>query len=244
VNMTLVRALAAELIGTFILVGMGSLAVVSATGLGQTALVMLIAPFGFGLGLLAAITIFGHVSGGHFNPAVTLAAIFDGRIDALGGIAYMIAQVVGAVLASLMVLAIINKDAVAATVNVSGVGEPQAFAVETILTAIFVAVILTVTRKQPSMAALVIGLTLTAIHFAAIPISGASVNPARSLAPAMVAGKYTGLWVYLAGPMLGGLIGWGMYRFFTPPDEDEDELEDDEDYDDELEDELEEEPAG
>jgi aquaporin Z len=234
VNMTLLRALLAEVLGTFILVGMGSLAVVSATGLGQTTLVMLVAPFGFGLGLFAALTIFGHVSGGHFNPAVSLAAIFDGRIDVLPGLGYMVAQVIGALLASLMILAVISKDAVAATVSAGGVGEPGAFAVETILTAIFVAVILTVTQRQPSMAPLAIGLTLMAIHFAAIPVSGASVNPARSLAPAMVAGKYTGLWAYLAGPMLGGLIGWGVYRFFTPPGEDEAEAyEDDEDYEDE-----------
>jgi aquaporin Z len=231
VNMTLLRALLAEVIGTFILVGMGSLAIVSATGLGQTALVMLVAPFGFGLGLLAAITIFGHVSGGHFNPAVSLAAILDGRIDVVGGIAYMVAQVVGALVASLLILAVVNQSAVAATVSVGGVGDPQAFVVEVVLTAIFVAVILTVTEQHPSMAPLVIGLTLTAIHFAAIAISGASVNPARSLAPAVVAGNYNHLWVYLAGPMLGGLIGWGVYRFFTPPEEDEGFEDEDEDED-------------
>ena len=234
-NMNLVRALLAEAIGTFILVGMGSLSVVSATGLGQSALVMLVAPFGFGLGLLAAISIFGHVSGGHFNPAVTLAALFDGRIDVVGGIGYMIAQVLGAIAASLMILLVVSKEAVAATVNSAGVGDGQAFGVEVVLTAIFVAVVLTVTRKQPAMAALVIGLTLTATHFAAIPISGAAINPARALGPAIVAGKYASLWVYLAGPMLGGLIGWGLYRFFTPPDDElEGELED-EDYEEELE---------
>jgi aquaporin Z len=236
--MTLLRAVLAEAIGTFILVGMGSLAVVSATGLGQSALVLLVAPFGFGLGVLAAITIFGHVSGGHFNPAVTLGAIFDGRIDIIGGIGYMVAQVVGAIAASLMILLVISKDAVAATMNSGGVGDGPAFGVEIILTAIFVAVILTVTRRQPSMAGLIIALTLIAIHFAAIPISGASVNPARSLGPAIVSGKLlsgtTGIWVYLAGPMLGGLIGWGVYRFFTP-EEDEEGLDDEED-DEELED--------
>src|SRR5512141_3090639 len=126
-NMNLVRALLAEAIGTFILVGMGSLSIVSATGLGQSALVMLVAPFGFGLGLLAAITIFGHVSGGHFNPAVTLAALFDGRIDVVGGIGYMIAQVLGAIAASLMILLVVSKEAVAATVNSAGVGDGQAF---------------------------------------------------------------------------------------------------------------------
>ena len=75
--MTLLRAVLAEAIGSFIFLSIGYLAVVSATGLGQTVLPLLVVPFGFGFGLLAAITIFGHVSGGHFNPAVTLAAIFD-----------------------------------------------------------------------------------------------------------------------------------------------------------------------
>lgn len=235
--MNLLRAVLAEAIGTFILVGMGSLAIVSATGLGQTLLVLLVAPFGFGLGLFAAITIFGHVSGGHFNPAVTLAAVLDGRIDIPSAIGYVVAQVAGAIAASLMVLLIVNKDAVAATLSSGGVAEGQAFGAEVMLTAIFVAVILTVTRRQPSMAALSIGLTLLMIHFVAIPISGASVNPARSLGPAMVAGKYASLWIYLTAPFLGGIIGWGIYRFFSPPeDEDELEAEDEDDFDDDLED--------
>ena len=242
-NMHLLRATLAEAIGTFILVGMGSLAIVSAAG--QQLPSVLVVPFGFGLGLLAAMTIFGHVSGGHFNPAVTLGALFDGRIDVLGAIGYWIAQLVGAIVASLMILEIFTaqgQQVVAATMTsgASGIGDGVVFAVETVMTTIFVAVILTVTRKQPTMAPVVIALTLMVIHFATIPISGASVNPARSLAPAIVSGKLvsgqTAIWVYLAGPMLGGLIGWGIYRFFTPPDEEvEIEFEDEEELEEELE---------
>ena len=242
-NMHLLRATLAEAIGTFILVGMGSLAIVSAAG--QQLPSVLVVPFGFGLGLLAAMTIFGHVSGGHFNPAVTLGALFDGRIDVLGAIGYWIAQLVGAIVASLMILEIFTaqgQQVVAATMTsgASGIGDGVVFAVETVMTTIFVAVVLTVTRKQPTMAPVVIALTLMVIHFAAIPISGASVNPARSLAPAIVSGKLvsgqTAIWVYLAGPMLGGLIGWGIYRFFTPPDEEfEVEFEDEEELEEELE---------
>ncbi len=247
-NMNLLRAVLAEAIGTFILVGVGSLAIVSA---GQ--LTLLVVPFGFGLGLLAAMAIFGHVSGGHFNPAVTLAALLDDRIDVVGAIGYWIAQLVGAIVASLMILVIFSsqgQQAVAATMTSagSGIGDGEAFAVEAIMAAIFVAVILTVTRKQPTIAPLVIGLTLMVIHFAVLPISGSSVNPARSLAPAIVSGKLatgtTGIWVYLAGPLLGSLIGWGAYRFFSPPEEEEEEeeLEDEEEYEDEEED-LEELPS-
>ncbi|HEY2917317.1 MAG TPA: aquaporin [Candidatus Limnocylindrales bacterium] len=228
------RAWIAEALGTFVLVGIGSLAAVSATGLSQGSgvFVLLVVPFGFGFGLLAAITLFGHVSGGHFNPAVTLAALFDGRVDLVNAIAYAIAQAIGAVLASLMVLVVVAKGAVVYTVNNPSVSDINAFILEAILTTIFVAVILTVTKKQPSVAPLVISLTLVAIHFAAVPISGASVNPARSLGPAIVSGTYGGLWIYLTAPFLGGILGWLLYRFFTVDEddveievEDEDELE-------------------
>jgi aquaporin Z len=221
-----VRAWIAEALGTFVLVLMGSLAVLSASGAGQgsAVIILLVVPFGFGLGLLAAITLFGHVSGGHFNPAVTLAALFDGRVDLPNLIAYWIAQVIGAIAASFAILLIVSKSAVDATRNGPGVPDAQAFGTEVVLTAIFVGVILTVTKKQPALAPLVISLTLVAIHFAAIPISGASVNPARALGPAIVSGNYDSLWIYLTAPLLGGILGWLMYRFFTI-DEDDIEIE-------------------
>jgi aquaporin Z len=109
------RAVLAEALGTFVLVVVGSMSIVSATGIGQGSggvIILLVAPFGFGFGLLAAITLFGHVSGGHFNPAVTLAALFDGRVDVLNAILYVIAQVVGAVAASFAILLILSKDMV------------------------------------------------------------------------------------------------------------------------------------
>ena len=247
-----VRALAAEAIGTFILVGMGSLGVASAVIIGQSAglfAVMLIVPFAFGLGLLAAIAIAGETSGGHFNPAVTLAAVIDRRLDWMSGIGYAIAQAVGAFAASLFIQLTLSAQFVKATVNEPidvGTGSPdqyiRAFAVEIVLTAIFVAVILTVATRRPNAALFVIPLTLIAIHFAGIPVSGASVNPIRSLAPAVVSGTYDGLWVYVTGPFLGAILGWGLFRFFNPADED---LVDDEDEDDldEFEDDEELEPA-
>jgi MIP family channel proteins len=226
-----VRALIAEALGTYVLVAMGTLSVLSATGVTQSSggiLVLLVAPFGFGLGLLAAITLFGHVSGGHFNPAVTLAALFDGRIDVVGAVGYAVAQIVGAVAASFTVLFIINKAAVDATRNVPGVPDIQAFGTEVFATAVFVAVILTVTKRAPAMAPLVIALTLAVVHFATIPISGASVNPARALGPAIVAGNYDKIWIYLSAPFLGGIVGWAIYRFFgAGEDEDADLVEDD-----------------
>lgn len=244
--MTLLRPVLAEAIGTFAFLTIGFFSLVSATVLGQenALLVLLTVPFGFGLGLFAAIWMLGHVSGGHFNPAVTLAALIDGRIDVVGAIAYVIAQLVGAIGAAFAVFLVVGQSFeagqrfVAYTNTSPAVSEVQAFAAETIFTAVFIVVVLTVTRRQPRFASIAIGLTLVAIHFALIPISGASVNPARSLAPSIVSGKLatSSIWIYLTAPFLGAIIGWAIYRFFNPSDEDEEDEagDDDEVYEDEL----------
>ena len=237
------RALVAEAIGTFVLVGMGSLGTASALLFGGQSfglvLIMLVVPFAFGLGLLAAIAIGGDASGGHFNPAVTLAAVLDRRIRWTEGLAYAVAQAVGAFAASGFILLVLSIEAVRATVNQPGqIGassleqDLHAFAVEVVLTAIFIAVILTVTSRHPGRSLFVIPLTLIAIHFAGIPVSGASVNPIRSLAPAVWTATYGGLWVYLTAPFLGAILGWGAFRLLYPADEGdvgdlEEELEED-----------------
>jgi MIP family channel proteins len=222
------RALLAELLGTFTLVAFGSMSVISAAGSGAPPL--LIAPFGFGFGLMAGIVMFGHVSGAHFNPAVTLAAWIDRRIDLVGAIGYLIAQVLGAIGASMMILVLFGKDLVDSTRNApaSILNDVQAFGIEAVLTAIFVTVILTITVRASAQAVFVIPITLLVIHFAAIPISGASVNPVRSLGPAIVSGNYEHLWVYLTAPFLGALIGWGLFRLMAAPggDERSDEFDD------------------
>jgi len=250
-----IRALVAEAIGTFILVLFGSLGVVTLVivtkGQGDPLLSILIIPFAFGLGLMAAIAIGGPISGGHFNPAVTLAAALDARLTWQDAIGYVVAQIVGALAASLSILLLTSVQMVAATVNQPGpIADTQlaidlrAFAVEGILTAIFVGVILTVTRRAPDQALLAIPFTLVAIHYVSIQISGASVNPVRSLAPAIVSGTYSSLWVYLTAPFLGAIVGWGVYKFLSPDgsergvsdERDDDEDDDDEHLDDDLED--------
>jgi aquaporin Z len=233
-----IRALVAEAVGTFILVGFGSLGVASVALSGGLPPILVI-PFAFGLGLMAAIAVGGHASGGHYNPAVTLAALIDGRVTWQLSVGYVVAQIVGALAASLGTLLVTTGDVVRLSVNQPGsiaedlIGaEVRAFGVEIVLTAIFVAVILTVSRNQPRQAVLVIPLTLVAIHFVGMLVSGASVNPVRSLAPAVVTGTYESLWVYLIAPMLGGVLGWGLYRILMDP-EDEISVEiDDEDLDD------------
>lgn len=238
------RALVAEAVGTFVLILVGSLGVASAALIGGSGsgpvLILLVVPFAFGLGLMAAIAICGDVSGGHFNPAVTLGAVLDGRLRWTSGIAYALAQAVGAFAASGFILVVLSADFVRATVNQPGpVGNSpleqdlHAFAVEIALTAIFVAVILTVSSRHPGKSLFVIPLTLIMIHFAGIPVSGASVNPIRSLAPAVWTGTYDGLWVYLTAPFLGAIVGWGLFRLLnTPGEAGEEDLEDEleEDY--------------
>ncbi len=211
------RKLLAEAIGTFILVGMGSMAILAVGAIpGSPALVVI--PFGFGLGLLAALAVGGHVSGGHFNPAVTLGALLDGRIDLMGAIGYVIAQVIGAVGASAVILALSDQGVVASTKNMPGVSDGGAFLVEVILTAIFVAVILTVTKKDAGHAIIVIPLTLLAIHAVGIPFSGASVNPARALGPAIVSMDFAKIWIYLTAPFAGAIVGWGVFRMLSSED--------------------------
>src|SRR3990172_2143106 len=139
---------------------MGSLAIIGVGGAGEAANIVVIA-IGFGLGLLAAIAVGGAVSGGHFNPAVTLGALLDKRIDPPAAAGYVIAQVVGAVAASGVIFTISDQATVASTKNLPGiVSELGAFTVEVVLTAIFVAVILTLTKRAPDYAS--IGIYLTA----------------------------------------------------------------------------------
>jgi aquaporin Z len=211
------RRYLAELVGTYILVVMGSMTIVAAGA--TNAPIVAVVPFGFGLGLLAAIQAVGYVSGGHFNPAVTVGALLDRRIDVMNAVGYIVAQVIGAIAASGTILAIASQKAVQGTASGFPEGKmASAFGVEVLLTAVFVLVILTVTKRAPGQAAFAIPLTLTAIHFAGIPFSGASVNPARSLAPALVGGTIDGsIIVWIAGPVVGAVIGWAIYRALEEP---------------------------
>lgn len=211
-----VRRLVAEFLGTFGLLFVGGLAIFSAARTGGGVVVIAL---GFGLALLAGLYAFGEVSGGHFNPAVSLGALLDGRIDLVTFALYVVAQIAGAVVAGLALLAATSRDEVAATATVpgAGVGAGTAFLLELLLTAVFVAVILQVTGGGPmgATAFLAIPLTLAAIHLAAVPFSGASVNPARTLGSAIVGNNYTDVWVYLTAPFLGAALGWALYRLVT-----------------------------
>lgn len=210
----------AELIGTFILVFVGSLSIVTSgiISAGASPAALLQIAFGFGLALLAAIYAVGDVSGGHFNPAVTFAMWLDKRTDTTDLIGYWIGQLVGALLGSVGILVATNQDVVAGTATVPGGTTSSAFLIEVVLTAVFVLVILVSTVRAPKVAAMAISLTLVTVHLAGIAASGASVNPARTLGPAIVGARGTDLWVYLTAPFIGAAIAWGLFRLFHTED--------------------------
>ncbi len=203
-----------ELLGTFLflVIGYASVAAVGASDPAPPA--MLVVPFSFSFGLLAAIAAFGHMSGAHFNPAVTIAMVLDKRTTPVDAVGYIIAQIIGAIAAAAVVLVTVSQAAVTAGVTKPGTGisDMSALILETVFTAIFLVVILTASKRAGNLAPIIIPLALVAIHFAIATLSGASVNPARSIGSAVVGGDLTALWIYLVGPIVGGIIGWGIFR--------------------------------
>jgi len=203
----------AELLGTFILVGLGSMGILAVGGASGAAEIIAIG-FAFGLALLAAIWVVGHVSGAHFNPAVTLGFLLNRDISLSDAIGYWIGQFAGAGVASLVVWAMAgSREAVGITATTyDDLG--TAIVVEILLTAVFVWTILAVVRRNMSQAPLAISLVLVGVHLAGIPFSGASVNPARSFGPAAVAGDFGPIWVYFYAPLIGAAVAWALYRLF------------------------------
>jgi aquaporin Z len=204
---------AAELLGTFVLVFVGTTAVVAAGRI--DAPVLLVAALAFGLALVAGLYAFGEVSGGHFNPAVSLAMYLDKRMSGAHLAGYWISQFLGGILAALLLLIATSQDDVAATATVPGDdGSGTAFVMELALTAIFVAVILqaSTSGRFGSSALVAIPLTLVAVHLAGIPFSGASVNPARTFGPDLIGNEWDGVWLYFLGPLLGAVLAFAVHR--------------------------------
>jgi len=206
----------AEFLGTFVLVFFGSMAILSVGGATGAAEIVAIG-LGFGLALLAGIWALGHVSGAHFNPAVTLAMVIDRRTTLADAIGYWVAQFAGAAVASLVVMAASSEDAVAGTVT-GYETLSTGILMEVVLTTVFVWMILSVTKQAAHHAPAAIALTLVGIHISGIPFSGASVNPARSFGPAVVSGDIEQLWVYIVFPLVGGVLAWALYKLFPAQD--------------------------
>ncbi|NLD76609.1 MAG: aquaporin Z [Acidimicrobiales bacterium] len=234
------RKLGAEAIGTFWLVlgGCGS-AVLAAgfmpdTNLGIGLVGVALA---FGLTVLTGAYALGHVSGGHFNPAVTLGLVAGKRFPAADAVGYIVAQVVGAVVAA-GVLAVIATgvdgfDIAESGFAANGFGDQSpggysllaALVCEIVMTAMFLVVIMGATRKSApgGTAPVAIGLALTLIHLISIPVTNTSVNPARSTGPALFAGGdyLVQLWLFWLAPIVGGALGAVIYRALLGEAEDD-----------------------
>lgn len=209
----------AEFIGTFVLVLFGTGTAV--LGGGVEGIGILGIALAFGLSLVAMAYSIGSISGCHVNPAVSIAMFVTKRINALELACYLVAQVLGAFLGTATLVGFLKLSSTSIeNVGQNGfenLGNSGAFLVEAVLTFVFILVILVVTGKNgnASFAGLVIGLTLVVVHLFGIPLTGASVNPARSLAPAVFAGgeAVSQLWVYLVSPILGGIIAALVGKF-------------------------------
>ncbi len=220
----------AELIGTFSLVlfGCGAAGVSGITSTGPAGIGLLGISFAFGLAVVVMAYAIGPISGCHINPAITIAMLVAGKIKASQAIGYIIAQFVGATLAA-GVLYVIQSGAPGFMMAEWALGSngwgpgylgayntTSAFVTETILTFLFVLIIFKTTAKwgNSSMAGLAIGLTLVVIHLVAIPITGTSVNPARSFGPAIFAGgkALTQLWLFLIAPVVGGILAAVVWK--------------------------------
>jgi aquaporin Z len=209
-NLASWRSYGAEFLGTFTLVFIGTTSVVAAGR--ADAPVLLVAAIAFGLALLAGLYAFGEVSGGHFNPAVSLAMFLDRRLETRDLVAYWVAQFLGGILAALILLIATSQDDVASTATVPS-SNGTAFVIELVMTALFVLVILQASRSERfgSSALIAIPLTLLAVHLAAIPFSGSSVNPARTFGPDLVGNEWSGAWIYFLAPALGAALAWAVH---------------------------------
>jgi MIP family channel proteins len=216
----------AEGLGTFILLFFGLGTILAVQGAGDPAQKTAIA-LAFGLAILASAYTFGHVSGAHLNPAVTVGQVVSGRLPAPAGIAYVIAQVVGGILGALAVRIVFDQSVALSATQPGAAGVGAAFLAEIILGFILMLVVKGTAvddRSEGHAAGMAIGLTITAGHLAMIPVSGASFNPARSIASAVVGGEFGHLWIYLIAPVLGAVAAALLYenvlRTTRSPEED------------------------
>ena len=220
----------AEFFGTFVLVLMGcGSAVLAGSHVGFLGIA-----FAFGLSVVAMAYAIGHISGCHINPAITLSMWSTGKISAKETGGYIVAQVLGGIVGAAVLYYIASGKAdyslAANGLGQNGVdgGSPDHYSLvsglitEIVLTAIFLVVVhgsTSSTNSNGNLAGLAIGLSLTLIHIVGIPVTGVSVNPARSIGPALFVGgeALSNLWVFIAGPIIGGLLGGGIWKLMDKP---------------------------
>ena len=210
-----IRKYCAEFIGTFVLVlfacGVaGQTCAPASEGSGY-----LITALAFGLVIVAMAYSIGNISGCHINPAVSIAMLVNGKISLKDFCGYLVAQFLGGIGGAAVLYAIVKDTAKLGTNALYSGDALLSFAIEVILTFVFVIAILGVTSKESngSVAGLVIGGALVLVHLLGISFTGTSVNPARSFGPALIAGDLSGIWVFLLAPMVGGILAAFVYKF-------------------------------
>jgi aquaporin Z len=226
------RRLAAEFLGTFWLVFGGCGTAVLASAFPDVGVGLLGVALAFGLTVVTMAYAFGHISGGHFNPAVTFGAWLCRRVETRAVLPYIVTQVVAAIAAAALLLLVANgrpgysRSVDGLAVNGYGAHSPDHYnllaclIIEVVLTAFFLLVILGATdRRAPKgLGPLAIGLSLTLIHLISIPITNTSVNPARSTGPALLVGEgwaVQQLWLFWLAPLVGAAIAGFGYRYIT-----------------------------
>jgi aquaporin Z len=230
--MPLSKKLAAEFIGTFWLVLGGCGTAIFAAKFPETGVGFAGVALAFGLTVLTMVYAVGHISGGHFNPAVTVGLVVGGRTPAADLVPYIIVQVIGAIIAGAVLYVMASGKAgfsVSGGFAADGYGahSPGGYALsacfvsEFVLTAGFIFVIMGATdsRAPAGFAGIAIGLALTLIHLISIPITNTSVNPARATGPAVFVGGWAvaQLWLFWVAPILGGILGGLVYRWLLEP---------------------------
>jgi len=223
-SIALPKRLAAEVVGAFgfFFTGFCGIAAVS---LFPNGILSLGIAAGFGMGLALMIFAFGHISGGHFNPAVTLGLTVARRFPSGEVVPYWAAQLVGGIAASVVLRIVFSKAILHNAVNVPGLGvsDGKALVLELIFTFLFLLVITTVATDKRApwngvFAPFAIGLFIFTAATVCGPISGGSFNPARSITPALIDGNFSHLWLYIVGPLAGGAIGGLVNRLIREPD--------------------------
>ena len=213
------KALTAEFLGTFTLtfIGAGAGALAGASGAGLVGVAL-----AHGVALMMIIYIWGSVSGAHVNPAVTFGVALRGKIGWVDAVGYWIAQFGGAIVASLILCWLIGKETgLGATTGSLTVGDPlKVVVIEGLLTFLLVSAVYRsgIDNKNGNMAGVAIGFVLTADILMGGPLTGASMNPARTLGPAIVTGNTSYVWMYFVGQFGGAVLAWIAYNLTSSED--------------------------
>ena len=211
----------AEMIGMMVLVLMGCGSAIFNGGCGTPAQVLMVA-MAFGLSVVAMAYTIGGTSGCHINPAITLGCMLSGRMKSKEGLMYMLFQVIGALILWILTSNIDMEYATTTGANscAPGVGIAGGLIAEIVFTFVFVLVVLGTTDAKKgagNFAGLAIGLSLVLVHIVCIPLTGTSVNPARSIGPALFAGgeALSQLWLFIVAPLIGAALSAGVWKMIA-----------------------------